>query len=453
MPWYQQKRAPTKLPRMSIGNVATGPTEVALPRGMLLAETWGQLGDAVAPLSNGSGRPLARTVKLILDPLVLRPVQNPQFAGGAVGIEHVDELRRRIAEAGPTLAATAAWFLLLKKARRRARITEGNPQDLYFQRCYELARTDGDPRLRPAAATAIAARAVEEIHEPGPRLTVAALRNFVTDPGHAGELTGLLRQAWSEPREATEEPSPAARVDDFLGTCATAPDPALFTSLVAGLVGTQEATALELPGVALGYGLTDRVRVAPPTLGESASKSRLPKPLDRSILERLFAGFTAAFQRESMDDIPSLVRQEIGRSARPWQLAHEFSRVAMVLGREAGAGLRDDPQRPAAGPATDAQVRLRSRWRREAYVHRVLRMPSPEAAGVPDELRADIRDVHQAYLRRLWVRLHGRELRREELAAAELWDVLDGVLRSVILDQRDRLRSALQRHRADGERR
>jgi hypothetical protein len=60
-------------------------------------------------------------------------------------------------------------------------------------------------------------------------------------------------------------------------------------------------------------------------------------------------------------------------------------------------------------------------------------------------LHADVRGVREAYLRRLWVRVHGRELRRDTVTADQVWDVLDGVLRSVILDQRDRLRSLLER--------
>jgi hypothetical protein len=106
-----------------------------LPRGLVIARAWSALGDAVAPLSNAAGRPLTRTVKLILDPLVLRPVLNPEFGAGAVAVEHVDALRSRITGAGPVLAATASWFVVLKKQRRRLRVTEGNPQDLYFQRC------------------------------------------------------------------------------------------------------------------------------------------------------------------------------------------------------------------------------------------------------------------------------------------------------------------------------
>jgi hypothetical protein len=133
-----------------------------------------------------------------------------------------------------------------------------------------------------------------------------------------------------------------------------------------------------------------------------------------------------------------LVRREISRSAGAWQLADEESRLVLLLGRDASADLAGRPS--GAGPGT-AAARLRSRWEREAYVHRVLRMPS----AAPPEVHADVHGVREAYLRRLWVRLHGRELRGGAVAADQVWDLLDGVLRSVILDQRDRLRSALER--------
>lgn len=400
---------------------------VTLPRGMVIAQAWAELGDAVAPLSNASGRPLARTVKLLVDPLVLRPVQNPHLAGSAVAPEHADELRMTIAAAGPALAATAAWFLLLKKARRKAAITDGHPQDLYFQRCYELAHRHGHPGSTPDAA-GVAADEIADLHAPV-GLTVAELRRYVTDPANRAELTRLLRAAWAHPREHPHVPADAG-VTGFLATCATDPDPELFASLVARAAGTGGAGELAQPGVARNYGLTDRTRIAPPELGDNASKRTLPKPLDRSVFERLFA----AFRQVMADDADTLVRAEIHRTTQPWQLADEASRVVMVLGREASAGI-------AADHATGAGGLLRSRWAREAYVRRVLRMPS----AVPGDLLADVHGVRGAYLRRLWVRLHGRELRDEPLSAVELWSLLDGVLRSVIMDQRDRLRSALER--------
>lgn len=396
-----------------------------LPRGLVIARAWAALGDAVAPLSNTAGRPLTRTVKLILDPLVLRPVLHPEFAAGAVAVAHVDALRARITGAGPVLAATASWFVLVKKERRRLRITEGNPQDLYFQRCFELATEHGLPG--PDAAR-LAAEVLAEVHaQEGP--TVAGLRDFVRD--EATELTRLIEATWAAPRPVRPAPTPAGTAE-FLATCATAPDRSSFHALVTTAAGSAGATDLDLPGVALAHGLTDRDRPARPALGARASKANLPKPFDRSIVERLFVPLTNAFLRAGLVEVPVLVRQEIGRSAGSWQLADEVSRVVMVLGRQASSGLTGDP------PAGDAQARLRSRWEREAYVHRVLRMPS-------SALHADVRGVREAYLRRLWVRVHGRELRRDPVTADQAWDVLDGVLRSVILDQRDRLRALLER--------
>jgi len=400
-----------------------------LPRGAVVARAWTDLGDAVAPLSNGAGRPLTRTVKLILDPLVLRPVQHPEFAAGPMAPEPADALRDRIHAAGPVLAATAAWFVALKKERRRLRITDGNPQDLYFQRCFELATEHGRPG---ADSAAIAAAVLAEVHtSDGP--TVTGLRGYLTDAANVGELTRLIDSVWATftaPRPAPV-PFPTA---DFLATCATAPDQGLFSALVSGGAGTEGAAELDRPRAALAHGLTDRDLPARPVLGRSASKGNLPKPFDRSIMERLFAPLTNTFLRAVLAEVPALVRQEITRSAGPWQLGDEVSRVLMVLGREASTGL-------VGGAAGGAAARLRSRWEREAYVHRALRMPS----AVPPEVRADVHDVRAAYLRRLWVRVHGRELRQETVTADQVWDVLDGVLRSVILDQRDRLRSALER--------
>ncbi|UED87349.1 hypothetical protein [Streptomyces profundus] len=427
---------------MSPATATTARAPATVPRALLIAEVWAEFGADVAPLSNGLGQPLARTVKLLLDPLVLRPVLNPRFAAGPVRGEHVDELRATLREAGPRLAATAAWFTQLKRARRAARITEGNPQDRYFQRCYELASTLGPPG---ADAPRVAAEVVDEIREAAGELTVEALRRFVTDPAQAAALRAELTAAWAA-RAATDQgaevPADPPELAALLDQLASGPDRALLAALLAQGLGSRDAASLAAPGAALDCGLTRRERVVAPELGERASKRNLPPPFDRSVFERLFAGFTATFHRSTMPGLPALVRQEIHRSAAPWQLADEAGRLAMVLGRRASAGL--DPERTAGTDAagTDAAVRLAARWRREPFVHRALRLPRPAGAGVLE--------VRQAYLRRLWVRLHGRELRGEPLAAEVLWDLLDGVLRSVIMDQRDRLRAVLDRAAVSG---
>ncbi|GAA2320662.1 hypothetical protein GCM10009853_093570 [Glycomyces scopariae] len=433
----------------------------------------------MAPLSNASGRPLARTVKLLLDPLVLRPAQNPRFSGGVVAIAHVDALRQAILDAGPALAATAAWFQLVKRARRRAGITEGHPQDLYFQRCYELAHLHGDPGALPDAAQ-IAASTVEDVHAERGEVSVDRLRRFLTDPDRTAELAGMIHDAWTHrPAPAGAGPDPGLRA--FLDDCATAPDPRLWKALADTATGTAAAADLDRPGVASGYGLTARDRPTAPELGERASKRALPRPFDRSIMERLFAAFTTWFQREAMADVPSLVTGEIQRSAAPWQLGREQSRVLMALGRDASAGIASagtggggragsfghDADAPGlagagsdapgaaltgtgstgAGPAgtSDAHARLLNRWSREKYVNFALGLPDPEAPEIPADLLREVRDPRGPFMRRLWARLHGRELRAEATGADEVWDLLDGVLRSVIMDQRDRLRRVLER--------
>lgn len=411
----------------------------AVPRGMLIADAWAQLGDTVAPLSNPSGRPLARTVKLLLDPLVLRPTLNPHFAGGLIGVAHVDQLRRTLLEAGPALAATAAWFQLLKKARRRAGVTEGNPQDLYFQRCFELAHEHGDPAAVPDAAS-IAAETVADVQAGRGEVTVDRLRHFMTDPDQAVRLAGLLQSAWAD-RPAPRPVAPDG-LTAFLDTCATEPDEHAWKALAANGIGTAEAAELDKPRVALDYGLTVHELPVAPQLGDRASKRSLPRTFDRSIMERLFAAFTAVFQRESMADIPSMVVGEIHRSAAPWQLAEEPSRVVMALGRDASSGI---DYWTGCNPRSNAAGRLAARYDREAYVHAVLRQPDPESATVPEDLKWEIMYVQEPYLRRLWARLHGRELRGETTAADDVWDLLDGVFRSVLLDQRDRLRRVLER--------
>ncbi|SDG04035.1 hypothetical protein SAMN05216553_10525 [Lentzea fradiae] len=384
----------------------------------MIAEEWRELGASVAALSNRDGGPLARTVKLVLDPLVLRPALHPHLGGAVVAGEHVGELRALIAAAGPALAAAAAWFGVLKQARRRARITGGNPQDSYFQRCYELAVTKGPPG---PDADRVADAVVAEIRDAGGEVTVERLRAHVTDPATGAELAALLAAAW------TARTPPRGPAPDPEAVLAALTDQEVFDRLVAAGAGTAAAAGLESPGVARDLGLTGQDVPAQPALGHRATKRAMPMPFDRSVFERLFAAFTSARHRERMPAVPALVRDEISRCAQPWQLAEERGRLAMAAGRAASSAL--DPAEPVTAPA---QLRMRRRWQREPYVQRALRMPASDAG---------VTEVRQAYLRRLWSRLHGRELRAEDVG--QLRDLLDGALRSVILDQRDRVKAAL----------
>ncbi|MFE3597916.1 hypothetical protein [Streptomyces sp. NPDC059142] len=432
------------------------------PRAMVLDEVWREL-DGVGALSGPQGGPLSRTVKLVLDPLVIRPVLHPRCAGPLVTADGAALLATLVHAAGDTLRATAAWFALLKRVRRELRLTEGHPQDLYFQRCFELAATLGPPDAATGRRTA--EETLREVHGSARGRTTRALREYVTDPDHHGELTAALERAWADrlrthPRvPATPEAEPHA-VRDVLDAC-PGPEPdrgdagRALPRLVAGRAGSAAGRALwDVPaapgGSARELGLTARPVPAAPGLGGSASTSAMGPPFDRTVHERVFSVLHASHDRAGLAPVPELVRREIARSCAPWALTDESLRVAATVGTELALGLRPLGEEEAATKApTRAHRTVNSRWRREAYVLQARRLALSGAEGdsVAEPLARiaeDLRTPWRAYLRRLWARLHGRDVREAPLdGLAELWDVLDGVARSVILDHRGRVRQAL----------
>lgn len=121
----------------------------------------------------------------------------------------------------------------------------------------------------------------------------------------------------------------------------------------------------------------------------------------------------------------------------------------MVLGGRLAVGLDPLGPGPSVAGSTAAHRTVNSRWQREASVLRARRMtvsprPDPDG-GVLNALAQDLRTPWAAYMRRLWVRLHGRDVRDAALPdAASAWGVLDGVARSVMMDHRARVRTALR---------
>lgn len=420
--------------------VARPTGQATVLRAQAIAVAWQLLGDDVAPLSNGTGRPLARTVKLILEPLVIRPVQNPHLAGATLAEGAAHELMARITAAGSDLTATAEWFGVLKKARRALGITEGNPQERYFQRCFELARTEGRPVPGTPATQAIADETVQEIAHADGESVLARVRAMLLDETVAAALGARLVAAWAGPITTDVTPLDASRVNAALDACGVRDAASDFDALRTERAGTAAAAELAERGAARLLGLTEHETPPLPRLGATASKRDLPWPFDRSVYERLFAALSGGAPADIGLDAEDVLADEIARSAAPWQLATEHSRVVMLLGSEASHALEPT----ALLRPTNAHRLLRDRWDREAYVRRVRRLPAG-ATGVPENIESDIRTVRQGYLRRLWVRLHGRELRGQATDAAELWDTLDGILRSVIMDQRHRLKTALGR--------
>ena len=118
---------------------------VAHPRRAVIDRAWRAIGPGVEVLSGDDGGPLRRTVKRIIDPLVLRLRSNTQFSAPFVAADVAEAMYDVIVGQADQMRAAAAWFELLKRERRRLRITSGNAQELYFPVCFELAVTKGAP--------------------------------------------------------------------------------------------------------------------------------------------------------------------------------------------------------------------------------------------------------------------------------------------------------------------
>ncbi|GHC73105.1 hypothetical protein [Streptomyces flavofungini] len=528
-------------------SASTLPSDGHRPRAMVIDGAWRGIGaepgagagaghgpgSGVESLSGPGGAPLTRTVKLIVLPLIVRPALRPELAADFLAPREADRLAALIRESGALLAATAQWFTLLKKTRRALGIVAGNPQDLYFQRCFELAAEHGTPS---GAAGAVARAVVEEIAEVTVGRTVAALKEHLRDGGRWARLDGELAATWAAGRAGADGSDAGAGVGlgavvglagEVLEACGAGgsggrpgaggsggrpgagPLPeegsSGFADMVRGGHGSLLGRALWArtsgvwgrDDVPTHLGLTAHQAPPRPEVGRSASTATLPAPLDRTLFERLFTVLQTSAHREELPTVPELVRREVGRSCAPLGLYDESLRVAVVLGgrlavgldplggggsgagaasvsgaaaaSEAAAGARGTFASGAAAGArgtvapgaaagvggaaapgaTAAHRVVNSRWQREASVLRARRMtlsprPDPDG-GALEALAHDLRNPWSAYMRRLWVRLHGRDVRGAGLPdAGAAWAVLDGVARSVMMDHRARVRTALR---------
>ncbi|MER6562410.1 hypothetical protein ABT300_32680 [Streptomyces sp. NPDC001027] len=436
------------------------PAGESRPRALVIDHAWRGLGAGLEPLSGPDGAPLTRTVKLIVLPLIVRPALRPDLAADFLPPAQAAALDALIRESAVLLAATARWFTLLKKARRALGVVAGNPQDLYFQRCFELAAEHGAPA---AGADATARDVVEEIaHAPGGR-TVEALKDHLADAARRSRLDAELTTAWGSRAPAVDAAGArtaierAAEVLEACGTPGRASASPSYAAMVEAGHGETFGRALwahagglwdrdDLPAP---LGLTGRQTPPRPEVGRGASTATLPAPLDRSLFERLFVVLQSSAHRDALPTVAELAAREARRSCAPLGLHDESLRVAVVLGGRLAVGL--DPLGAGRGDAgrTAAHRAVNARWRREASVLRARRMtvsprPDPDG-GALDALAQDLRTPWTAYMRRLWVRLHGRDVRGAPLAdLASAWALLDGVARSVMMDHRARVRAALR---------
>lgn len=428
---------------------ATDRVNTAQPRRAVIDRAWRAIGPGVEVLSGDDGGPLRRTVKRIIDPLVLRLRSNTQYSAAVLDAEVADAMYATIVGHTAQLRATAAWFVLLKQERRRQRITTGNAQELYFPVCFELAVTDGAPA---EDASSTAATVLADIHDGRDRTAIEVLNRYVRDPQVLAKLRRQLDRSWSD-----VQPTPAITGPFFAGL-ATVLGPAdshraamarqrVWSALVAdatpyNLGAKARRSVTGLPWSLVDIGLCSIAPQQPPVIDGETEGDR---PLDRSVVDRVRATLRRALDRDELPDVPLLCAEEVDRACAPWGLLAEDKQAGLLTGIEVAVDLR--PLAPHTSARYELSGRIQARLAKEAYVLHARRYLAdggpihPRQQQVVDDLGAFARP----YLSRLWARLHGRDVWQESCEDVDdMRSVLEGVVRSVSLDHRQRIKAMLE---------
>lgn len=421
----------------------------AQPRRVVIDRAWREIGPGLELLSGDDGAPLRRTVKRILDPLVLRLRSNPQFSAPAVAADVAATMSAAIAAHAAELRGTARWFALLKSERRRLRIITGNAQDLYFPVCFELAITRGDPSPED---TATAESVLRQLHDDRDRTAVEHLNRFVADGGVVAALGRQLEMSWRDVRASSTTP------DAFLERLTTVLGPAeghsartarqrAWATLVAdatpynlGAMARDESA--DLPWSIVEVGLSSSAPQQRPRIDTGGDHDR---PLDRPVIDRVRATLRRTLDRDELPDIPLLCSEEVDRACAPWGLLAEDKQAVLVAGVEVAVDLA--PLRESASPRYALGRQIQARLRKEAYVLHARRYLAGGGALHPRQQQVvdDLAAFSRPYVSRLWARLHGRDVWQESCADVDdVRSLLEGVARSVSLDHRQRIKSMLE---------
>ncbi|EUA86659.1 hypothetical protein I551_6945 [Mycobacterium ulcerans str. Harvey] len=191
------------------------------PRRAVINQAWRAIGPGVELLSSDDGGPLSRTVKRIIDPLVLRLRSNPQYSAPVVDPATATLMHDAILGSAVQLCSAASWFDVLKAERRNLRIRSGNAQELYFPVCFELAITKGPPAAgdRETPATVL-----HEIHQGRDRTAIEVLHEYLASPEVVAALTDQLSRSWRDVR--APDSTCRAAIDAFRTAQGTALGPA-----------------------------------------------------------------------------------------------------------------------------------------------------------------------------------------------------------------------------------
>jgi hypothetical protein len=414
----------------------------------VIDRAWRAIGPGVEVLSGDDGGPLRRTVKRILDPLVLRLRANAQYSAPFVDADIAVAMHDLIVGHGAQLRAAAAWFELLKRERRRLRITTGNAQELYFPVCFELAVTKGAPAQQDDGS---AEAVLREIHGDRDRTAIEVLNQHMADPQVVAAMTEQLNRSWSDVRPGSEITGPfMAGLTTVLGFAeghnAAVARQRVWSALIADAtpynLGAKAHATAELPWSISELGLSS---VEPQPLPAIVGGPDGDRPLNRSVIDRVRATLRRAMDRDELPDVPLLCAEEVDRSCAPWGLLAEDKQATLIAGIEIGAYLA--PLTESAEMPYDLAAQIQARLRKEAYVLHARRYLADGAAMHPrqqqviDELAAFARP----YLSRLWARLHGRDVWQEPCEDVDdVRALLEGVARSVSLDHRQRIKAMLE---------
>ena len=437
---------------MSAEPQAATAAAVGHPRRSVIEAAWRSIGPGVEVLSGDDGGPLSRTVKRIIDPLVLRLRSNPQYSAPVVTAETAAAMRDLIVGSGPELRSAAAWFEALKLERRRQRIRTGNAQELYFPVCFELAVTKGPPA--PQDRDTVAA-VLGDIHQGRDRTAIEVLHRYVADPDVVAKLADQRDRSW---RDVRASETPATVTGPFLAELATVLGPAgshrgaaarqrAWSAMIAdatpyNLGALAHLDTAELPWSIVELGLSSVAPQRPPSISGGSDGDR---PLDRSVVDRVRATLRRALDRDALPDVPLLCEEEVDRACAPWGLLSEDKQATLVAGIEIAVELA--PLDPSLSSRYALAAQIQARLRKEAYVLHARRYLAeggpvhPRQRQVVDDLAA----YAQPYLNRLWARLHGRDVWQEPCDDVDdVRSLLEGVARSVSLDHRQRIKAMLE---------
>ncbi|MGK4590773.1 hypothetical protein [Amycolatopsis sp. w19] len=424
-------------------------------RSAVLAQAWQRI-DGVEVLSSADGGPLTRTIKKIIDPLVIRTSARPRLGRPVLDAVTAAELTELLLADADRLRATAAWFIHLKRQRRALRITAGNVQDVCFPLAYELATGFGSPG---PDAVATAAGALRDLHGEGGVAGVDQLTAYLADPRHEARLTAELHRRW---HTETVVPQDIAALRTFVDDLSDAAWRTLAESATGHALGLglrrpdgarelseiiREISGLSAPDLGLQRG--DRTAVPPLNRRDETGAELLERSVERRV--------RATLRRLPPDERPpveDLVDDELTRVAAGFGLGLPTLAACFALGVVLAPALRPlDGAAPAGVP--EFARRLNAQVAREGYVlhaRRALAGATPLTPRPDAELLRDLREFAKHFLGRLWVRLHGFDVRGDLPAdAADVRDLVTGVVRSTSLDLRTKVRRALMARLPDLE--